>query len=272
MKPDELLQLRYEVADGVARIVLDRPEQLNAFSSRLYEELKWALRFASFDDAVDVVVLTGSGRAFATGGDLKEALDLVEDGDALSLYAFVDNLPWAEFRQCPKVIIAAVNGLCLAGGVIAAASCDITVAAESARFALTEGLVGVADAVAPSLLSSRLSTAKLRYLLLTGKEIGAAEAERIGLITEVVPDDVLDRRVSEVIEEVRRTSPVSRRLFKQYVNQLEPFSTDPGLLFSALRSPEAQERLQAFSQGRRPDFGGAGVDPRGSSPDGSTGR
>jgi enoyl-CoA hydratase/carnithine racemase len=239
----------------VARIVLDRPEQLNAFSSRLYEELKWALRFATHDDAVDVVVLTGTGRAFATGGDLKEALERIESGDPLAMYAFVDALPWAEFRQCPKVTIGAVNGLCFAGGVIAAMSCDITIAAAGARFALTEGKVGLADAVAPSLLAARLSSAKLRYLLLTGKEIDAAEAERIGLITEVVPHDALDARVAEVIAELRTTSPVSRRLFKQTVNELEPFPTDPALLLGTLTSPEAREGLRAFSEGRPPDYG-----------------
>ncbi len=253
MRPDEFSELTYTVDAGVATIRLDRPDFLNAFSSRLYGELKWAIRAAAADDAVDVVVLTGAGRAFATGGDLKEVLERLGDGNALSMYAFVDNLPWAEFRQCPKVVIGAVNGLCFAGGVIAAASCDITIAVESARFALTEGRVGVADTFAPSLLASRLSTAKLKYLLLTGKAIGADEAERIGLITEVVPDGALDRRVAEVVDEVRRTSPVSRRLFKHYVNQLDPLPTDPGML-SALCSPEAMEGLRAFSEGRIPDY------------------
>ncbi|MEW6472450.1 MAG: enoyl-CoA hydratase/isomerase family protein [Actinomycetota bacterium] len=252
MNPDEFSELRYKVGDGVASLRLDRAEHLNAFSSRLYEELKWALRAAGSDETVDVVVLTGAGRAFATGGDLKEARERLESGDPLSLYAFVDNLPWAEFRQCPKVVIGAVHGLCLAGGVITAASCDITIAGESATFGLTEGRVGLADAVAPALLASRLSTAKLRYLLFTGKEISAREAERIGLVTEVVPDDSLDARVAEVVAEVRRTSPLSRRLFKQCLNQLEPVPTDPGVLLSSLNSPDTLEALRAFSQGRTP--------------------
>jgi enoyl-CoA hydratase/carnithine racemase len=253
VSPEEFTELTYTVAGGVATIRLNRPDFLNAFSSRLYGELKWAIRAAAADDGVDVVVLTGTGRAFATGGDLKEVLERLGDGNALSMYAFVDNLPWADFRQCPKVIIGAVNGLCFAGGVIAAASCDITIAVEGARFALTEGRVGVADTFAPTVLASRISTAKLRYLLLTGKAIGAEEAERIGLITEVVPDGALEQRVAELVDEVRRTSPVSRRLFKHYVNQLEPLPTDPGL-FSALLSPEALEGLKAFSEGRIPDY------------------
>jgi methylglutaconyl-CoA hydratase len=250
VNPDEFSELQYKVADGVASICLDRPEHLNAFSSRLYTELKWSLRAAAADAAVDVVVLSGAGRAFTTGGDLKEARERLDSENVLALFAFVDNLPWADFRQCPKVVIGAVHGLCLAGGVIAAAACDITIAGESARFGLTEGRVGVADSAAPALLASRLSMAKLRYLLFTGRQIDAREAERIGLVTEVVPDDALDARVAQVVTEVRRTTPVSRRLFKQCLNQLEPVPTDPAVLFSSLNSPETRAALEAFGERR----------------------
>jgi enoyl-CoA hydratase/carnithine racemase len=86
--------------------------------------------------------------------------------------------------------------------------------------------------------------------LFTGKEIGALEAERIGLVTEVVPDDALDGRVAEVVAEVRQTSPLSRRLFKQCLNELEPVPTDPGVLLAALNSPDTRAALQAFSERR----------------------
>lgn len=246
-------QLHYSVEDGTARIRLDRPEHLNAFTSQLYGEVKWAMRRAAADDAVDVVVVTGAGRAFATGGDLKETLTRLESGDRLAMYAFYDNLPWAEIRRCPKVVIAAVNGLCLAGGLITAVCADIAVAAESARFGFAEGRVGVADAVAPALLHGRVGTAKLKYLLLTGRLIEAAEAERIGLVTEVVPDDRLEARVAEVIDEVRSTSPVSRRLFKQYVNEHTPMPPDHGG-GPAFASGEVLEGLRAFAEGRAPDY------------------
>lgn len=249
----EFEQLRYSVEDGVARIRLDRPEQLNAFTSRLYGEVKWAMRTAAVDDSVDVVVITGTGRAFATGGDLHETLGRLESGDPLAMYAFYDNLPWQAIRDCPKVVVAAVNGLCLAGGLITAVCSDIAVAAESARFGFAEGKVGVADAVAPALLHARVGTAKLKYLLLTGAMIDAAEAERIGLVTEVVPDDRLDQRVAEVVDELRSTSPVSRRLFKQYVNEHTAMPSGHGG-GPAFASPEVLEGLRAFADGRRPDY------------------
>jgi len=250
----EFEQLRYGVEDGVARVRLDRPDQLNAFTSQLYGEVKWAMRAAAADDSVDVVVITGTGRAFATGGDLHETLGRLESGDPLAMYAFYDNLPWAAIRDCPKVVIAAVNGLCLAGGLITAVCADIAVAAESARFGFAEGKVGVADAVAPALLHGRVGTAKLKYLLLTGQTIDAAEAERIGLVTEVVPDDRLDERVAEVVAELRTTSPVSRRWFKHYVNEHTPMPPGHGG-GPAFASPEVIEGLRAFAEGRSPDYG-----------------
>jgi enoyl-CoA hydratase/carnithine racemase len=253
MAAPEFEQLRYSVEDGVATVRLDRPEHLNAFTSQLYGEVKWAMRQATADESVDVVVITGTGRAFATGGDLKETLARLESDDPLAMHAFFDNLPWHEVRDCPKVVIAAVNGLCLAGGLITALCSDISVAAASATFGFAEGRVGIADALAPALLHARVSTAKLKYLLLTARHIDAAEAERIGLVTEVVPDDRLQARVAEIVDEVRSTSPVSRRLFKQYVNSHTPIPGGHGGT-EAFASPEVIEGLRAFAEGRSPDY------------------
>lgn len=253
LHPDEFVELEYSVADGVARVRLNRPDQLNAFTSRLYGEVKWAMRRASSDSSVDVVVLTGTGRAFATGGDLKETLRRLESDDPLAMQAFYDNLPWADIVTCPKVVIAAVNGLALAGGLITAVAADIAVAVESASFAFTEGKVGIADAVAPALLHGRVGTAKLKYLLFTGKMLDADEAERIGLISEVVPDGRLEDRVAEIVAEVRATSPVSRRLFKEYVNSHNPLPAGHGG-GPAFASAEVLEGLRAFAEGRAPDY------------------
>ena len=244
-------ELDYAVAGGVARIRLNRPDQLNAFTSRLYGELKLAVRQAGADPSVDIIVLTGTGRAFATGGDLKESLVRLESGDPLAMHAFYDNFPWSEIRACPKVVIAAVNGLCLAGGAIVALCCDISVAVESARFALTEGKVGMADSLGPALLHARVGTAKLKYLVLTGRMIDAREAERIGLVTEVVPDERLEDRVAEIVAELRETSPEARRRYKELVNSHTPLPADGGV---PVFSPEAMEALRAFAEGRKPDY------------------
>ncbi len=215
--------------------------------------MKWAVRQAGADPSVDIIVLTGTGRSFATGGDLKEILDRLGSADPLAMHAFFDNFPWAEIRSCPKVVVAAINGLCLAGGLIAALCCDISVAVESARFAFSEGMVGIADALGPALLHARVGTAKTKYLLLTGRMVDAREAERIGLITEVIPDDRLEARVAEIVGELRATSPVARRLYKEYVNSHTPLPDSAGVL-PALASPEVLEGLRAFAEGRKPDY------------------
>jgi enoyl-CoA hydratase/carnithine racemase len=248
-------ELLYAVTDGVARITLNRPAELNSFSTNLYRELRDAVRLATIDDMVDIVVITGTGRAFATGGDLKEVLAYLQpDADPLDIYRFEDNLPFETVRQCPKVTIAAVNGICMAGGLITTMSCDISVAVADAVFAAPEGKVGVAEGWMPAVMFGRVSLSKMRYLALTGTAIPADKAERWGLITEVVPDaDALDRRVSEIIEEVRGTSPAVRRSYKQTINDIAP-TGKMGDFREGTGTPDGIEGLSAFAEKRRPRY------------------
>jgi enoyl-CoA hydratase/carnithine racemase len=246
-------ELVYTLNDGLATIRLNRPEVLNAFSSKLYGELRDAVRAADVDPSVDVMVVTGTGRAFGTGGDLAEVRRILASGDPLAMYRFYDNLPWDALRDSTKVIVAAINGVCLAGGLITALACDLSIATASATFGFNEAKVGVADRMAPSLLFGRVSAAKAKQLLLTSIPIDATEAERIGLITEVAPDDRFEQRVAEVVADVRRTSPVSRRLFKDYWNDLIPRPRNHGG-GPAFTSAEVREGLDAFGQRRPADY------------------
>lgn len=248
-------ELLYAVTDGVARITLNRPAELNSFSTNLYRELRDAVRLATIDDVVDIIVITGAGRAFATGGDLKEVLAYLQPGaDPLDIYRFEDNLPFETVRQCPKVTIAAVNGICMAGGLITTMSCDISVAVADAVFAAPEGKVGVAEGWMPAVMFGRVSVSKMRYLVLTGTAIPADKAEHWGLITEVVPDaGALDRRVNEIIEEVRGTSPAVRRSYKQAINDIAP-AGKMGDFREGTGTPDGIERLSAFAEKRRPQY------------------
>ena len=254
MRPPEFEQLLYHVEDGVAWLQMNRPEARNAFSSRLYGEVKWGVRAADFDAAVDVIVLTGTEGSFASGGDLKETLERVTKPDgAFDMFAFTDNLPWDALRLCTKPVIAAINGSCYAGGLITAAWCDIQIAVESAQFALTEGRVGMVDAMAPSVLFGRMPSPKLKYAYLTGKPFSAREAEQWGLITEVVADTDLERRTHEVIAEIRGTTPLAHAMLKRYMHELIPQPWDHGGA-AAFRSPELIEGLTSFAEKRAPTF------------------
>ena len=118
-------QLEYQVSAGTAFIRLNRPEALNSFTSKLYSEVKDAFRLSMADDNVDIIVITGSGRAFATGGDLHEVLERIEDANPLALYAYDDHMPFETIKHCSKTTIAAVNGICVAGGLALASCCDL---------------------------------------------------------------------------------------------------------------------------------------------------
>jgi enoyl-CoA hydratase/carnithine racemase len=246
-------QLEYTVDDGAAYIRLNRPDVLNSFTTQLYGEVKDAIRLAAADSEVDVIVLMGKGRAFATGGDLLEVLARIDDPNPLALHAYDDNMPFETIKHCGKTTIAAINGLCVAGGLAIASACDLQIAVRSARFGIPEARVGMASSILPTLLLSKLSLSKLKYLLYTGKMISAEEAERIGMITEITEDDALDDRIREIIGEIRKTSPHARRLYAEYLNRLLP-DPENADLYRSLVSEECREGLRAFKEKRDPAF------------------
>ncbi|WP_233853001.1 enoyl-CoA hydratase/isomerase family protein [Paraburkholderia sp. HD33-4] len=246
-------QLEYKVVDSAAYIRLNRPDVLNSFTTKLYGEVKNAVRLANSDPGVDIIVITGTGRAFATGGDLDEVLSRMEDENPLALYAYDDNMPFDAVKYSSKTTIAAVNGICVAGGLAIASACDIQIAVRSAVFGAPEARIGLASSMMPSLLMSKISLSKLKYLLYTAKSISSTEAERIGLITEVVEDDALEARVLEMIQEIRRTSPTARSLYAEYINRLLPTAPNADLQ-RGFRSEECQEGLRAFKEKRKPGY------------------
>jgi enoyl-CoA hydratase/carnithine racemase len=246
-------QLEYKVVDGAARIRLNRPEVLNSFTTQLYGEVKNAVRLANTDPGVDLIVITGTGRAFATGGDLEEVLSRMEDENPLALFAYDDNMPFDAVRYSSKTTIAAINGICVAGGLAIASACDIQVAVRSAVFGAPEARIGLASSMMPSLLMSKISLSKLKYLLYTAKSISADEAERIGLITEVVDDGALDACVEQMIKDIRRTSPNARAMYADYINRLLPSAPNADLQ-RGFRSEECREGLRAFRDKRKPGY------------------
>ncbi|WP_101788277.1 enoyl-CoA hydratase-related protein [Nonomuraea indica] len=186
--------IRYDVTDAVAAITLDRPDAMNSLTAELKSALLDALRRAAGDPAVRAVLLTGSGRAFCAGQDLREHADNLEAGRGLADTVRLHYNPIVELiTTMPKPVVAAVNGVAAGAGASLAFACDLRVASEKARFALAFAGIGLApDSGASWTLQRLVGPGRATELLLLGEPLDAARALELGVVTRVVPaDDVL---------------------------------------------------------------------------------
>jgi enoyl-CoA hydratase/carnithine racemase len=195
----------YEATNGVAHVILNRPDRLNALgmgpgSSR--DEIGRALAQADADDAIGCVLIRANGRAFCGGGDLKQmgdqAPDTPRDNQIFNEEIMRFN---AAIRGLRKPVIAAVHGLCVGTAMGFVSQCDFVIAAENARFGLIEGRIGHPGA---SDLVPVIGAAWTKYLIFTGELIGANRAERIGLVLRVTPSETLQTRATELAERLAR--------------------------------------------------------------------
>ena len=234
----------YEVDNGVAWITFNRPETLNCFGSADYSVLRSLIRRAEHDHSVDIIVITGTGRAFATGGDLKELRAyFLEGGDEIEFYKFIDETPFETLRRCPKMVISAVNGLCVAGGIIVALCSDFIIACEDSKFGTPEARVGLTDAFTASLLPQRIGMGRVREMLFTGKTLDSVTALQIGLIDAAVPAGQLTAAVNTKVTELRTTSAAARAQYKRYLRHHTPVIE---LEFPIADRADTLERLAAF--------------------------
>ena len=252
--------VRLERAGGVARVTLDRPDRLNAVDSAADAALNEIWDTLTRDPGVRCVVLTGTGRAFCAGADLKE------DGPGgLAWWARTGRHGFggaALAGRVPAPVVARVNGLALGGGFEMALGCDVLVAAESASFGLPEPRVGRLPLDAMATLPRRLPRALAMGLLLTGRRIGAAEALAAGLVNEVAPDAELDRAVDRWVEDVLACAPLSLRAIKRsvadtaHLGEREARAACLPSLVAALESEDADEGVAAFREKRAPVWKG----------------
>lgn len=241
--------LAYESADGCAWITLNRPKSLNAFTVKMYQELKASMRLAQEDQAVEVIVVTGAGGAFSAGNDIFEMHELLNDNsDPLAFYRFEDALPYGVVANVTKPLIGAVNGVCSGGGLLLALVCDFAFAAESATFGIPEARVGMAGTLLPIALAGRARPDQVKYLAFTGDHVDASTARDMGFVLEVVPDDRLMTRVQEVVAAVKQTESAARARYKELVNQLLP--SLPHQSYFPLKTPQLAEGLRSFVERR----------------------
>src|SRR3954463_5781379 len=257
---NDLTDCRYEVDNGLARITINRPDRLNAFRARTVDELIHCFKRAWAGRDVGVVCLTGTGeRAFSTGGDQKQRAETGDYGPSESGLFEVEYLHRL-IREIPKPTIAAVNGYAIGGGHVLHVICDLTIAADSARFGQTGPRVGSFDAGFGSAYLARVVGEKrAREIWFLCRQYDAETAERWGLVNRIVPAAELRAEVRRWADEILALSPMALRFLKQSFNaDTEHLAGVGQLAFSGLESflgsEEAQEGVRAFAEKRTPDF------------------
>ncbi|MQA84284.1 MAG: enoyl-CoA hydratase/isomerase family protein [Streptosporangiales bacterium] len=249
--------VRYEVASGVAWLTIDRPESRNVLSADVRAGLWDGVRRFVADEDAKVLVLTGSGdKAFCAGGDLKE---MAETGLEVPPIDFVPQ--FGRNIEVPKPTIAAVNGVAYAGGFLLAQVCDLVVAADTARFAISEAKVGRGSpwaAPLPWLVPPRIAL----QLLLTGDPIDAARAYDVGLVNQVVPTSELRPTARALAERIAANAPLSVRAAKAMVyasaerHRAEAYAEAERIWEPVYLSNDAQEGPLAFRERRSPRWRG----------------
>ena len=254
------MSVEFNVSDGVARVTLNRPERMNAVDSATEAALDEAWNAIDVDPTIRCAVLTGTGRAFCAGADMKE-----EGPGGLAYWARTGDHGFGGIalgRRPSVPVIARVNGVALGGGFEMVLGCDLVVAADTASFGLPEPRVGRLPLDGMITLPRRLPRSLAMGLLLTGRRIDAAEALERGLVNQVVPPDDLDAAVDAWVRDILACAPLSLKAIKRAANDTAhltvPEARNARLpsLVAALQSRDAEEGVAAFREKRTPAWSG----------------
>jgi naphthoate synthase len=255
--------IRYELSgDGIAKITIDRPEVRNAFRPQTIVEISDALERAREDTDVGVIVLTGEGPlAFCSGGDQRVRGDTgyMPEGAKVGRFHVTDL--HVQIRRMPKPVVAMVAGYAVGGGHVLHLVCDLTIAADNARFGQTGPRVGSFDGgYGASLLSRMVGPKKAKEIWFLCRQYDAQQALDMGLVNTVVPLDRLEEETVQWCREMLAMSPFALRLLKASFNAtedglagLQQLAHDTNLLFYG--TDEAREGREAYKAKRKPDFG-----------------
>jgi enoyl-CoA hydratase len=247
------------VVDRIATLTVNRPDKLNALNERVIEELGAAVDEIRARDDIGGAILTGAGRAFVAGADIKE----LEAHGAISAKALAQRGQevFGRFESSPKPIVAAVNGFALGGGCELAMACHIRFASEAAKFGQPEVKLGLIPGYGGTQRLPRLvGKGRALQLLLTGEMIDAQEAHRIGLVNRVVPGDQLLPSASEVLRQILANAPLAVGLCIEAVNRGFELSLDDALALEATgfgllaATDDKREGTRAFLEKRSPGF------------------
>jgi E-phenylitaconyl-CoA hydratase len=262
MKVGEGMSVIYEKKDNIAYLTLNRPEAMNSLDPETQKELEEIFNDFEQDDSLRVAILTGAGeKAFCTGSDLKKTMP--PSTSVAETYFQPGTKSLTRDLKLSKPIICAINGYALAGGMELAMACDIRIASENASFGLTEAKIGsIPGAGGTQRLPRLIPLGYAMKLLLTGDRISAAEAHRLGIVTDIVPQNELMSTAEEIARKIANNAPLSVRMIKKAVLEGLERPLDEGLqlerfLFNMLRDTEDRiEGRKAFAEKRSPVFKG----------------
>lgn len=250
----------YSVEDRIATITINRPERYNAFRGQTLDELVHAFRRAWADQGVRCVIFTGAGeKAFCSGGDVKQRAETGDYGPTKDGILDIEHLHRC-IRDIPKPVIAAINGVAIGGGHVFQVLCDLSIAADHAKFGQAGPRVGSFDAGFGSTYLARvIGQKRAREMWFLCRQYSAEQAQTWGLVNTVVPGPELMDEARSWASEIARMSPTALRYLKASFNAdtdhqagLEKLSNAALDMF--LESPEAQEGARAFGEKRTPDF------------------
>lgn len=260
MNQDVLL---FETLGPVARLTLNRPKAMNSLNLTMLTELEQRLTEIAANAELRVLIITGTSPAFCAGADLKEVLAGAQLGPGEADLLDSANVTFGLLRAFPKPVIAALNGVTMAGGLELAMCADIVVAAESATIADAHANFGVYPGAGGAAILPRLIPLNMAmYLLLTGKSLSASEMKACGLVCEVHPDAGLADATLALAKHIARMSPVALRRMKEVARASADKTRDDALqheqvmLRKHMRSFDFQEGLTAFAEKRAPQFQG----------------
>ena len=249
---------------GVATITLNRPDRLNALTFEVYDELRRSFAELHDDGSVRAIVITGSGRAFCSGGDVEDIIGALLERDFRGLLEFTrmtcDLV--LSIRRCRKPVIGALNGTVAGAGAVIATACDMRVAAESAKIAYLFTRVGLsgADMGAAWMLPRIVGLAKASELLMTGEFISAQEAHRIGLYNLVVPDGEALEAATELADKLALGPSFALEITKDALNReasmdfVSALEAEAQIQAALMVHPDFREAYDAFTEKRNPDF------------------
>ncbi|BDG36395.1 enoyl-CoA hydratase/isomerase family protein [Saccharococcus caldoxylosilyticus] len=255
----EFAYIRTRVEDEIAVVELYRPDVLNALNRQMVTEIVSALEAYDRNDGVRVIVLTGSGRAFAAGADIDE----MAGDDPIKLELLNQFAEWDRLALIKKPMVAAVNGFALGGGFELALSCDLIVAAETAEFGFPEVNIGVMPgAGGTQRLTKLIGKTKALEWLWTGERMSAKEAHALGIVNCVVAPELLLEETMRLARKLAAKPPLSLRLIKEAVNKAVDYPLYEGMQFERknfyllFATEDQKEGMAAFIEKREPRFQG----------------